>query len=89
VGRRIINLGGGNYNVRIEGDYIQRDKKEPRSQSTNARNDEPAIDVTVISSEIVDRPSDVESINTHGANYTEHVGSTVINRHLRNTSISW
>ncbi|WP_193200873.1 hypothetical protein [Nostoc sp. MG11] len=74
--KRIINLGGGTYNAHIGGDYIQGGKKGFKNESTEAK----TIDVEVLSEEtVVDDHAAAETIDTNGANYTEHVGGTVIN----------
>jgi hypothetical protein len=72
--KQIINLGGGNYNAHIGGDYIQGEKKGVKDESTEAK----TIDVEVVSEEIVDDDT-ASTINTYGANYTEYVGGTVVN----------
>ncbi|WP_193200825.1 hypothetical protein [Nostoc sp. MG11] len=75
MSKRIINLGGGNYNAYIGGDYIQGEKEGSKNESTEAK----TIDVEVVSEEIVNDDAAAETIDTNGANYTEHVGGTVTN----------
>lgn len=60
---RFINLGGGNYNANIEGDYIQGDRKQKKEEQPQT------IDVEVIEEEV---------INTNGANYTENIRGNII-----------
>ncbi|QKQ75673.1 hypothetical protein [Nostoc sp. TCL240-02] len=66
MSKRIINLGGGNYNQNIQGDYIQGEK-QPSS------NEAQTIDVDVIKAEVESIKPANQEVNTGGANYTDDV----------------
>lgn len=68
---RIINLGGGNYNACINGDYIQGDRIQESSQEQEV--------VTIeVKAEIVNSETDPETLYTNGGTYTESIDGYII-----------
>lgn len=59
---RIINLNGGNYHARIEGDYIQGQTPKVKEPKKVEQPDE----------------SKTETVNTNGAVYIEKLGGKII-----------